>query len=245
MTQQSVRLQLCELSDCPLNYTKLCHRSERGLLESTTGMKDQKVPLMIAPPVLVQEEKEEEEGKTGWRAAAPACPSIWGWGVCEWSSSPCVLFKPSSHMGAEWVMDVAVCFIVDEKPGWVLEEEVKERMGGGGVSSKSRMAAGGSRGERARPCLAGCSVKRVEIERKQKKRMSKWRMKREIIKMRRPQGINSQMYHLIAWDAVRKISNFWWNIPLEKKKLKRKKQQTKHKIKQYKKRKVSQQPEYP
>lgn len=35
--------------------------------------------------------------------------------------------------------------------------------GGGGGSSKSRMVAGGSQGERARLWLAGCSV---EIERK-------------------------------------------------------------------------------
>ena len=59
---------------------------------------------MIAPPVLVQEEKEEEEeeeeGKKGWGAAAP----------------------PSSLLWAERVMDVAVCFIVDGKQGWVLEE---------------------------------------------------------------------------------------------------------------------------
>lgn len=42
------------------------------------------------------------------------------------------------------------------------KEGVAEGVGGGG-SSKSRMVAGGSQGERARLWLAGCSV---EIERK-------------------------------------------------------------------------------
>lgn len=57
-------------------------------------------------------------------------------------------------------MDVAVCFIGDEKNQDEVEKKGGER-DDGRVSSKSRMVAGGSRGERTRLRLAGCFVKRV------------------------------------------------------------------------------------